>query len=223
MGERKINFVENEFYHVYNRGNSKQIIFKDRYDYERFQQLLYLCNSEQNFKIEHLRRDKQNFFTTDRKQELVSIGAYCLMPNHYHILLTPRVENGISQFMKKLGTGYSMYFNNRHERTGSLFEGKFKAEWVDSDEYLRYLYSYIYLNPMKLIDGDWKQRIITDSDILYLRSYEYSSYYDYCASIKRREQNILTNKSFPDYFSNINDPRIIHDWFSVRENLIQEE
>ena len=87
----------------------------------------------------------------DRGETLVDIGIYCLVPNHFHLLIKEKTENGISEFVKKVATGYSMYFNKKYERTGSLFEGPFKAKRIDTDEYLKYIFSYIHLNRKQII------------------------------------------------------------------------
>jgi len=198
MSLRKVNFVKGEYYHLYNRGNSKQIIFQDDFDYQYFVKLLYISNSLVQFKIKN---SPKNIFLVNNGEQIVSIGAYCLMPNHFHILITPIEENGISKFMQKLTTGYSMYYNIKYKRSGSLFEGKFKSQYVGDDRYLKYLFSYIHLNPVKLIQKYWKETGIKDKiKILnFLRKYKYSSYLDYLG--KEREEKIVLKKgSFPDYF-----------------------
>lgn len=201
MSTRKIAFVPSEFYHVYNRGTDKRVIFKDRFDYERFIQLLYICNSHKPILVRDVFKNKNSAFNFDQGSTLVSIGAYCLMPNHFHILTTPSGEYGLSTFMNKLCTSYSMYFNSRYDRTGSLFEGSFKAEWADSDEYLKYLFSYIHLNPVKLLQSDWKEEGIQNSLVAlqYLEHYKYSSFSDYDGK-RRIEEVILNREAFPDYF-----------------------
>ncbi len=202
MAQRKTPLIQGEFYHVYNRGNSKQVIFKDHLDYTRFLQLLYVSNSSESFVFRDVSRNDVWMF--DRREQLVSIGACCLMPNHFHILLTPVVDNGVSKFMQKVSVGYSMYFNNKYERTGTLFEGKFKSQWADSDEYLKYLFSYIHLNPVKLIQSDWKEQGIKDAAkaLSYAKDYKYSSLPDYMGSV-RPERTILSPDPFPAYFLTI--------------------
>src|SRR5690606_36166474 len=117
----------------------------------------------QSFNVRDIRKKTQNsVFDFDRGKTLVEIGAYCLMPNHFHILLKSKEDDGISKFMNKLGTSYSMYFNRRYERTGILFQGRYKAKHVESDEYLKYLFSYSHLNPIKIIDPSWKDRGLKD-------------------------------------------------------------
>src|SRR3989338_5705420 len=153
MSIRKVSFAPGEFYHVYNRGNSKQVIFHDKQDYNRFLALLYAVNTKQNIAMRLVFEDMYKF---DRGERLVSLGAHCLMSNHFHLLLTEVDEGGISKFMQKLTTAYSMYYNKKYARTGGLFEGKFKSEHAGKDRYLKYIFSYIHLNPLKIINKNWK-------------------------------------------------------------------
>ncbi len=202
MSIRKVNFVEGEYYHIYNRGNSKQKIFKDKNDYYHFMSLLFACNSTNNLKTENLtRKNGLSVYDFDRDKFLVNIGAYCLMPNHFHILITEKDKGGISKFMQKVSTAYSMYFNKKYTRSGGLFEGKFKSQHADTDVYLKYLFSYIHLNPIKLIQKDWKEEGILNKKeaIEYLNNYSYSSFIDHLGS-NRVQQKILLLDSFPDYF-----------------------
>ncbi len=199
MSIRKVGFEKGEFYHIYNRGNSKQKIFLGKEDYERFLKLLFLSNGNNSFKIHFIKNDEIYIF--ERGKKLVDIGAYCLMPNHFHILITQKDDQGISKFMQKLTTGYAMYFNEKYERTGGLFEGKFKSEHLNKDKHLKYIFSYIHLNPIKLINPKWKENGIKNKSevIKYLQNYKYSSLKDYLEEA-RTESNILDKKSFPDYF-----------------------
>ncbi len=217
MSTRQFAFLPGNFYHVYNRGNSKQNIFHDPYDYKRFLALLFVSNSAEAFKLYFVKEP----YELERGQRLVAVGAYCLMPNHFHILLTPLVEKGVSIFMKKVMTGYSMYFNNRYERTGGLYEGRFKARMASDDVYLKYLYAYIHLNPIKLIQSDWKERGIVDVKTAksYLNGYEYSSYLD-CVGQYRKEQGIIDQKPFPQYFESTKDfERNIFEWFEQNKQV----
>lgn len=198
MSLRKVNFVPGEYYHIYNRGNSKQKIFNDEKDYEHFIHLLYLSNTTRNVTVRDISREK---FTFDRETLLVNIGAYCLMPNHFHLLINESVEGGVSKFMQKLTTAYVMYYNKKYNRTGSLFEGKFKSQHAGYDIYLKYLFSYIHLNPIKLIDNNWKEDGIKNKKVTleYLSKYKYSSYFDYMG-VDRLQNKILNTESFPKYF-----------------------
>ena len=201
MSIRKTAFVPGEYYHIYNRGNSKQRIFLSKKDYDRFVALLYVANSSESFNFFDLQKSGDVFLKTI-ENPLVSIGAYCLMPNHFHILITPLSENGLSKFMQKLSTAYSMYFNEMHKRTGGLFEGKFKSQHINTDRQLKYNFSYIHLNPVKLIDSKWRENGLTNLKVTfeYLSSYTYSSFLDYLGN-KRKEKVILKISDFPKYFS----------------------
>lgn len=216
MSLRKIQFEKNEYYHVYNRGNSKQVIFCDDEDYGRFVGLLYACNQADNFKSDNLKKD-QGLFNTKIDCPIISVGAYCLMPNHFHLLLTPNKSDDVSTFMKKTLTSYVMYFNKKYKRSGSLFEGKFKAERADNDRYLKYLFSYIHLNPVKLIQNDWKEKGIKDkTEILnYLSKYKHSSYLDFTGE-NRVQNKVLNMVAFPKYFSTKEKfKKEVFEWLSI--------
>ena len=215
--QRKFVFSEGEFYHIYNRGVEKINIFKDEKDRSRFVRLLYVANGERPF----IFRDIENkiFSEIDRGKPIVAIGAYVLMPNHFHILLKEIVEGGISMFMEKLLTGYSSYFNKRNERTGALFQGTYQAKHADSDEYLKYLFAYIHLNPVKLIESEWKEKGIKNNTAArqFLEKYKHSSFLDF-RQIIREENAILSIKEFPDYFSkNKEFSDFIEDWLKYQD------
>jgi REP element-mobilizing transposase RayT len=150
---RKEPLVNNEYYHIYNRGVDKRNIFLDKYDFLRFLQGMKEFNSVDPigsiYRNAFNRRNKKLSDPTTKllkEDPLVEIVCYCLNPNHYHIILKQVSDNGISSFMKKLGGGYSRYFNEKHGRVGSLFQGRFKAVYINSNEYLLYLSSYVNLN-----------------------------------------------------------------------------
>ena len=217
MSVRKTPFVPGEYYHIYNRGNSKQKIFLSKKDYERFVALLYGINTNESFNFFNFKKGN-GIFLKEVKNQLVSIGAYCLMPNHFHILITPLSEKGLSKFMQKLSTAYSMYFNETYKRTGGLFEGKFKSVHVENDNQLKYLFSYIHLNPVKLINSEWKENGIKNikKTFKYLDTYLYSSFLDYGGQ-NRKEKLILKSTDFPNYFHSKNSfKREIIDWLKYK-------
>lgn len=221
MSTRKINFTEDEFYHIYNRGNSKQEIFHDKEDYFRFITLLYTCNSNNNFRFYIVNNTtEKDPYLFERGKNLVSIGSWVLMPNHFHVLITEKIEGGISKFMQKLLTAYVMYYNKKYKRTGGLFEGKFKSQHLDTDRYLKYIFSYIHLNPVKLIQKDWKEKGIQNKkEILeFLENYKYSSYLDFLGIV--RNQNLILNiKDFPNYFPDKNYfNKEIMEWITFNDS-----
>lgn len=217
---RKINFSPGNYYHIYNRGTEKRNIFVTETDHLRFLVLLYLCNNIKPVKIDELLsqgRSLRNLFEIDREKLLVNIGAYCLMPNHFHLLIREKIDNGISVFMKKLGTAYVMYFNKKNERSGNLFQGRFKAELVNKNEYLKYLFAYIHLNPIKLIEPEWKEKGIKDINFVnqYLANYQWSSYFNFIG--KKINDPILNTEEFPEYFENRKEfNAFIKDWLNYK-------
>lgn len=201
MSRRTVTFAEKEFYHIYNRGVDRRQIFLDESYYQRFKELLFLSNSTDQINVRDLQKSFPNVFEFERSGVRVAIGAYCLMPNHFHLLVTPLGEAEISAFVGKLCTSFSSYFNKRNHRTGSLFQSRFKAEHVDSDEYLKYLYAYIHLNPIKLIQSDWREAGIRDTAVAwqYLETFPHSSLPFYLG--KAEEANAIINPNpFPEYF-----------------------
>ncbi|MBA4318432.1 MAG: hypothetical protein C0412_08530 [Flavobacterium sp.] len=219
---RKIKFAPGEYYHIYNRGVDKRDIFMDKHDYERFLLLLNVCNSKLPIDVRRIDQDELcgGFASADdQSDKLVDIGVYCLMPNHFHILFREKNDNGISKFVQKLLTAYTMYFNNKYKRSGSLFQGVFQAKHANRDNYLKYLYSYIHLNPVKLIQSDWKEKGIKDIEKTkeFLKNYEYSSYLDYLG-YGEGENKIVNKKAFPEYFeSKENFKNNLFDWLKFRE------
>lgn len=193
MPARKTNFYENGFYHVYNRGVEKRNIFLDDEDYVAYTGILKTYLSENLPKEEKpqlqgraLERIKKHSLASE-----VGLVAYCLMPNHFHLLLQQRTPQAITQLMRRVLTTYSMYFNQRYDRVGSLFQGRFKAIEVTNDEYLLHLTRYIHRNPVaaKLIE------------IKNLVTYKYSSYPVYLGV---EYKNWLRAKPILDYFLQIN-------------------
>lgn len=149
MGARKKAFANGEFFHIYNRGVDKRIVFTDEYDIKRFFQSMIEFNT-----VEPIGSLYENSFlklggSTAKlklRKELVNIIAYCLNPNHFHLILEQLIDGGISEFMRRLGGGYTSYFNNKYKRTGALFQGRFKAVHIDSNEYLLHVSAYVNLN-----------------------------------------------------------------------------
>jgi putative transposase len=218
---RKTVLVPGEFYHVYNRGTDKRKIFLSEKDRERFLALLYLANGTNPVRMDNLRQQGFTLLALgelDRGVPLVDIGAYCLMPNHFHLLLQEKEEGGISRFMQKLTTGYTMYFNKRHERSGTLLQGVFKSTHVKDDRQLAYLLSYIHLNPVKLIEPKWKESGIRDRKGAerFLETYRHSSYLYYCGK-NRPESCIITPSILPTQAESPQDfKKNVSEWLQYK-------
>jgi putative transposase len=138
----------NSFYHVYARGHSKHRIFRDEQDYLFFLKLLerYLSSEEtkNSSGISY-----PNFYNK------VELAAYCLMPNHFHLLVYQHHQGALSGFMRSLMTSYSRYFNARYKRSGALFESRFRASLISDDSYLEHISRYIHLNPKHWRDYEY--------------------------------------------------------------------
>lgn len=180
-------YVVMEIYHVLNRGVEKRQIFMDKQDYLRFIHDLYELNNQDRVETTfHNFRDygdsgKVAKVSKKPRKLLVNILAFCLMPNHYHILLTPRVENGIPRFMQKVNMGYSKYFNQKYKRTGTLFQGRYKGILITNDTHFLHLPFYVHFNSLDLSYPEWREHKISDpSGVLeFLKSYRWSSHLDY--------------------------------------------
>jgi len=218
---RPFSFSVDEYYHLYTRGVDKRPVFLDERDHWRFLMLLYVCNSKPTIHLsDYGQKDLADVFSVDRGETLVDIGAYCLMPNHFHLLIREKVEGGISLFMQKLLTAYTMYFNKKYTRRGSLFEGTFMARHVADDNYLRYLFAYIHLNPVKTIDPDgWGGKKIANQSLAkeFLQNYRFSSYQFYLGQT-RVTDGVIQKNSFPEYFADFkNFKQFIDEWVTFDE------
>lgn len=148
MGYRYVDFAPGEIYHIFTRGVEKRKIFLYDADRVRFLSLLIHCLPQgqiQSFSV--AQKMKQKSVITKEGEGLVDILCYCLMNNHFHLLLKENVDHGISMYMHRLLTSYAMYFNKRSERSGGLFVRPFKAVLVDEDEQFLHITRYIHLNP----------------------------------------------------------------------------
>ena len=148
-------YVENGHYHAYNRGVEKRKIFMDDQDYRVFLHLLKYYLSPLSDNAQHPLKDLPNY-PLIRPRPLANLAgevdllAYCLMPNHFHLLLRQISSDGMPKLMRRLLTTYSMYFNKRNKRVGHLFQSSYKAALVKEDPYLLHLSRYIHLNPVEL-------------------------------------------------------------------------
>ncbi|OGG53579.1 hypothetical protein A3C20_00930 [Candidatus Kaiserbacteria bacterium RIFCSPHIGHO2_02_FULL_55_25] len=166
-----------DFYHVINRGVEKRDVFLEEGDFIRFIHDMYVFNdvrSAPNYIVKERQHVRQ-------RKMLVHVHAYCLMKNHYHLLLSPNTENGISAFMQKLNMGYSKYFNDKYERSGVLWQGIFKKIHVTRDAHFMYIPYYIHLNPLDFIHPEWRAGAIKNPGqaLAFLREYRWSSHLDY--------------------------------------------
>lgn len=220
MGYRRVPFAVNEHYHCYTRGIDGRVTFQDRQDYERFQEYLYLCNDICSFdRNNFLRHSHVEIFSRPRKQQLVAIGFYSLMPNHFHVGFQEIEEGGSSKFLQKLGTSYGMYFNKKYARVGGLFIGPCRSRHIDKDSYFRRVAQYIHLNAAELYDRKWKRGVVKDMRSLekQLRNYPYASLRDYEgewrpeSSILSAQAMALVKHDMPPLASVLKD---VHEYYA---------
>ncbi|MFC1727763.1 transposase [Patescibacteria group bacterium] len=154
MPGRKIPLVTDQFYHVFNRGIDHRLTFINKKDYSRalvtlgYYQFVYPPMKLSRYLQLSVKRRKNVLIRKDRKEKkLVAIIAYCLMPNHYHLLVKQLSDGGISRFMSNLQNSYTRFFNVKNERVGPLFLDQFKAVRIETDEQLVHVSRYIHLNP----------------------------------------------------------------------------
>jgi len=198
--------VVGEWYHCFNRGVDKRNIFIDDQDYRRFLALLYICNGTYRKRIsDRVRFNFDAILNTnveERGNPIVEVGVYALMPNHPHLMLKEITPGGIALFMQRVSTGYTMYFNTKYGRTGSLFAGTYKSRHVNGDTYLKQLVAYILLNPAELFFPNFKQGMFT-MPILKERllDYEYSSLPDFFQH--DRPHNKILGNSIKTYYDEV--------------------
>ncbi len=206
MSKRREPLVNGEIYHIYNRGNNKRVIFEDTLDSWRF--LMGLKEFNTTEPVHFFKQFKNNSNNAIRNKIevevngncLVEIIAYCLNPNHFHLILKQVHNDGISIFMKKLLTGYVMYFNERHKYSGSLFQGVFKSRIVDSQVDLDNLSMYVNLNFLIHNLDINKNKIIRSSIIEYINNFK--STLRGLSSQSSRSMNICKGKNMIDIDSN---------------------
>lgn len=207
--------IAGETYHIFNRGAHKAEVFTNAEDFNRFLMLLYLCNSSEPVVMrDALRSGRMPLYNYPKGDaRLVSIFAYSLMPNHFHIVARQETEKGMTIFMKKVLVAYSMYFNTKYEHSGVLFQGRFKSSHVGDEAYFRWIFSYVHLNPIDLVESGWKENGIRDAKRVrsFLQGYRQSSYPDYSGS-RRPERNILEYEDAPDFLKTQNDFEDLLRW-----------
>ena len=173
MPYRKIAFANNGYYHIFNRGVAKQAIFSNSDDYNRLLDVFYyyqFSDPKPSFSWNYHHRFKKTNFMQNPK--IVTIIAYCLMPNHFHILARQEAYEGVQTFIRKALNSYTKYFNTKYERVGPILQGEFKAVPITTDEQLLHVSRYIHLNPY--VSG-----IASD-----LEQYSFSSYHEYIGKRK---------------------------------------
>lgn len=183
MPYRKIPFVSNQIYHVFNRGIASLPIFSLSRDYGRFLDLINYYrfkNTPFSFsKLNNLSLEERDKILDELKKEnslQVEIFAFCLMPTHFHFLIRQVVDKGISSFISNIQNGHAKYYNLKNNRYGSLFQSMFKAVRIESDDQFLHVSRYIHLNPLTGF-------LVNKENFL---DYQWSSILDYLSKDKER-------------------------------------
>ena len=228
MPHEKRQFENGEIYHIITRRIGNELLFGDINDYYRGNFSIYEFNNDNPVEISRRRKERARFkqeyggqpsfifaegcpptlgsplilIEPDRREKLVEVLAFCLMPNHIHLLLRQIKNNGISKFMLKFGSGYSIYFKEKYQikLKGHFFQDRFSAVHIETDEQLMVVFVYIHTNPIALIEPGWKENGIVNPKkaIEFLEDeYRWSSYWDYLGkknfpSITEAERDFLT-------------------------------
>jgi putative transposase len=202
MPQRSIPLVAGEYYHIYNRGNNRQDIFFERENYLFFLRRVhkYLVGNTQTSEV------------SETSEVWTTIIAYCLMPNHFHLLVYPH-DDELSRCMQRFSISYTKAMNKRYDRVGSLFQGQFQAVLVDRNEYLLHLSRYFHLNPVEagLVKQpeDWefssyrdyiglRQGTLPMPDIILSQFSTPKAYREFVESYKPSDRGIITHLLFDD-------------------------
>lgn len=219
---RKVVFRNNEIYHVFNRGLDRRSIFTEKNEFERVQKLIKFYRHKdipiRFSQVNHQPIEVREKILKDlyKSERVVDILGYCMMPNHFHFLLKQMKDKGISTFIANVTNAYTRYFNTKHERAGNLFEGVFKAVYIETEEQLIHVSRYIHLNPVA-------SSIIPDEE---LENYRWSSYPEYLdlskEEISQKELILSMFKSARDYREFVNNQIDYAKKLDIIKHLILE-
>ncbi|MEK7133340.1 MAG: hypothetical protein AAB771_01485 [Patescibacteria group bacterium] len=191
--------MEGDIFHILNRGVEKRKIFLEEKDYLRFINNLSDFNSIEPVFEPYFDRRK---YLAMRKpgNKIIDILCWCLMPNHYHILVQEKINGGASIFAKKISSGYTQYFNLKNKRIGVLFQGRSKIILAEKEEHFILLPYYIFANPVKLIEPHWKEVGIKNLKKVYqfLENYKWSSFTE--AANLNNHFTLINKKLFVELF-----------------------
>jgi len=184
MGNRDYkNFTKGHIYHLYNRGDNKEIVFRDEQDYRAFLfrlGLVFGIEKKDLNRCDITKSPKSRIRISSLKPNSFKLHAFCLMPNHIHLLIEQSGDESISKLLLKVSTSFSKYINLKYKRIGHIFQDRFKSVRIDTNSQLMLISSYIHMNPVK------------DSLVNKPEEYGWSSYNDFIIDRK----NLITHKEF---------------------------
>jgi len=234
MPYRKQQFANNEIYHVATRGLDDNLLFKDMDDYYRGIFSLYEFNTLKSITIRGRRKVRKRIkdslqtqkpirdpiSVVDTRDKIVDILAFCLMPNHIHLLLRQLKDGGLIKFMQKFGAGFAGYFNKKYSRKGHVFQNRFLPVLIKDERQLMVASTYVHTNPVALIEPHWKENGVSDADkaIEFLENYKWSSYQDYIG------KNNFSSVTERDFLSELMGgaagcKQFVDDWIKQKEEI----
>jgi putative transposase len=231
MAIKRPQLVNDEIYHIIIRGVGDMKIFKEQNDYYRMIFSLYEFNTTKPIEMRNKRKEarerrygRQSSISLlegiDDRDLLIEILAFCFMPNHIHLLLRQIKDNGITKFMRKVGTGYGGYFNRRYDRKGHLFQSRFQAVQIKTNDQLQTVFVYIHANPISLIEPKWKEVGIKNPNkvIQFIENYKWSSYSDY---LDKKNFPSITNRKFLEEVMGKDEKckKFVNDWIKHNNEL----
>jgi putative transposase len=193
MTAQRSSFFSHRFYHIYNRGVEKRKIFSDDVDRYRFVHNLFEFNDKKpasSLSAYYLRKELEASFKTTmridtkrKRKQLVTVVAFVLMPNSFQLIVEQKGKDGITTFLRKVGTGYTNYFNKKYRRIGHLFQGRFRSREVQEGKDVLTMSYIIHASPIKLIIPQWQKTNLTPKDrkkvMTFLEAYQWSSFPSY--------------------------------------------
>jgi putative transposase len=228
-----------EFYHTYNRGVEKRKIFLENSDYFRGVHDLYefndvnaalnlgrdLCRKSKGSEgMEGSRTSFHSFHTNRPRERLVDLFVWSFMPNHYHLFSNSVKDNGLPEFHRKFGCGFTNFFNIKYKRSGVLFQGGYKKVHVTGDAQSLQLICYIHSNPLDLWKPTWKERGLTNLEIQnalrFLEKYRWSSHLDWWGI--KNFPSLIDMNSMTRFFKNSEEYReFFTNWLKYYEKNIE--
>lgn len=190
-----------------NRGVERRQIYMDNADRARFVHDMWEFNDVEDAKnVWHRAPQKADIKGLRNpympKDRIVDLHAWCLMGNHYHLLLSERVDGGLTKFIRRLNVGYANYFNERYERKGALFQGRTKKVHIDTDAHFLHILNYIHSNPLDFmkVNKGWRIGSVGDMEgaLAHISKYKWSSYLDYAGTANF--PSVLTTDLFSSIF-----------------------
>ena len=217
--------INGEIYHIVIRGVDGLKLFRDKQDHLRMIHNLFVFNNENSVSSTirwRINKSSSKIILDNipKRRLLVEVFAFCLMSNHLHLLVKQVNNGGISKFMRKIGAGYGLYYNQKYKRSGRIFQGRYRIVYVENDDQLKTVFVYIHTNPVAIIVPHWKERGIKNYKKVayFIENYRWSSYLDYLG--KKNFPSITSREFLINEIGGIKEcQRFVNDWLAFKKEL----